>query len=388
MLAALALALAALAAWLVLLFARGGFWRADQNLPGDDSAPAEWPAVAVVIPARDEAETIGQAVRSLLDQEYPGACHVFLVDDGSSDGTAHAALEAADSDPRLTVVTGRELPQGWTGKLWAVSQGLDYAATDLPTAAYVLLTDADVVHDRAKLRQLVTAAEAGGLDMVSLMVRLNAESAWEKLLIPAFVFFFQMLYPFPWVNDPGRATAGAAGGCMLVRRAALERAGGIAAIRDRIIDDCALAALIKRNGPIWLGLTDTTRSLRAYPGLGGLAGLWRMVARTAFVQLGHSPLALAGTLFGMALIFLWPPLAALWGALDLDLPLALSGAAGWALMTVAYQPTLARYGLSPWLGLLLPVAALLYALMTFDSARRHWSGQGAAWKGRTYPPRD
>jgi len=380
------LALAALCAWLWLLLGRGGFWRADQRL-GEEAPvpPGGWPDVVAVIPARDEAETIADAVRSLLDQDYPGRLDVVVVDDNSADGTAAAArAAAAGATARLHIVTGMPLAAAWTGKMWAVHQGIAQADDVAAEAEFVLLCDADIAHGPGAVRRLVAKAEAGGFDLVSLMVRLSATRFWETLLIPAFVFFFQKLYPFPWVNDPRRGVAAAAGGCMLVRRAALARIGGIAAIRDRVIDDCALAAAIKPGGPVWLGLAGDSRSLRPYDGLGGI---WDMVARTAFVQLRGSAWLLAGTVAGMALLYLTPPLALLGGVPGGDLPAAMLGAAGWGAMAVCYRPTLALYGRPAWEAALLPVAGLLYAAMTVDSARRSWAGRGAAWKGRAYAAR-
>ncbi|MAO55242.1 MAG: glycosyl transferase family 2 [Rhodospirillaceae bacterium] len=379
-------AVAALVIWAGLLFCRGRFWFADQHLspPVADLAGRPWPDVAAVIPARDEASTIGCTVASLLNQDYPGRLDVFVVDDNSTDGTAEkarAAAEAAGAGERFHLVSGKPLANGWSGKLWAVSQGLAAARAGAPDAAYVLLTDADIDHDPANLRRLAAKAEMEKRDLVSLMVLLNCETPWERLLIPAFVFFFQKLFPFPWVNDPTDSTAAAAGGCMLVRRKALEDAGGIEAIRGRLIDDCALAALLKARGSIWLGLTRETVSLRRYD---DLAEIWRMVARTAYEQLGHSILALLGTLVGMALLYLVPPVAAIWGAIAGEWDLAAAGAAGWGLMVLAYFPTLRLYGRPAWAGLALPLAGLLYTLMTADSARRHWLGRGGGWKGRTY----
>jgi hopene-associated glycosyltransferase HpnB len=381
-------AAAALAAWIYLVLFHGGFWRADQRLPraGALPAPARWPEIVTVIPARNEAATIGAALESLLRQDYPGRLRVVMVDDGSDDGTAAAAGAAADAlgaADRLTVLTAPPLPPGWSGKLWAVHNGL--AAVPDGTR-YVLLTDADIVHGPDTVRRLVAKAESGGgFDLVSLMVRLHCASFAERLLIPAFVFFFQKLYPFPWVNDRGRRTAGAAGGCMLVRRAALARAGGIAAIRHALIDDCALAAAIKRTGPVWLGLADDSASLRRYPGIGEI---WRMVARTAYTQLRHSPLLVAGTVLGMALLYLAPPLALAAGALAGDWLAAALGGGAYALMLLAYRPTWRLYrGADPALALL-PVAALLYTAMTVDSALQHGRGKGGAWKGRTYAAPD
>lgn len=365
-----------LAAWAVLVMARHGFWRADQRLA--DAGPRDyWPRVVAVIPARNEAETIGITVRSLLDQDYPGDLRVVVVDDNSDDGTAAAAGQS----PRLSVVSGAPLAAGWSGKLWAVSQGIAMAEDLAPDARYLLLTDADIDHQRGNVARLVDKAERDGLHLVSLMVKLRAESFWERWLIPAFVFFFQKLYPFPAVNDPRCPMAAAAGGCMLVRRDTLAAADGIAAIRDRLIDDCALARLIKAHGPIWLGLATRTRSLRAYARLGEI---WNMVARTAFVQLDHSIWQLIGAVAGMAMVYLAPPLALVAGAAAGEWPAMGLGLAAWALMVVAYAPTLALYDQSPLRGLALPMVAALYTLMTVSSALRHWRGRGGGWKGRHY----
>ena len=379
-------AVTSLAAWVYLAVFHGRFWRADQRLDAALPRPESWPAVAIVIPARNEAATIGRAVSSLLAQDYAGALALVVVDDGSRDGTAQAARSAAQAarghSGRLTVVTGRPLADGWTGKLWALSQGVEAAASLLPDARYVLLTDADIEFDPAEMSRLVAKAEAEGLDLVSLMVRLNCTGGWGRLLIPAFVFFFQMLYPFPRVNDPARRIAAAAGGCMLVRRDALARAGGFEVIRHHLIDDCALARAIKRGGPIWLGLAGGTTSMRVYRGLGGI---WDMVARTAFVQLGESLAVLAGAVAGMALVYVAPPVAAVAGVWSADGLAALAGTAAWALMALCYRPTLGDYGGSGWRAALLPLAALFYCAMTVDSARRSMAGHGATWKGRSYP---
>ncbi|MBM3582364.1 MAG: glycosyltransferase, partial [Alphaproteobacteria bacterium] len=273
------------------------------------------------------------------------------------------------------------LAPGWTGKLWAVHQGLAEAACFAPPSAYVLLTDADIVHESATLRRLVAKAETEQLYLVSLMVKLRCEAGWEKLLIPAFIFFFQKLYPFPWVNDPNRPTAAAAGGCMLVRRDTLADIGGVEHIRDRLIDDCALAREVKARGPIWLGLAEHAFSLRPYDRLGEV---WRMVARSAFEQLNRSLSALLGTLAGMVVLYVVPPVAAVYGVAAGEGFAALSGTGAWGLMAVAYAPTVRLYGLAPAYTLTLPLAGVLYALMTLDSARRHWAGKGGGWKGRSY----
>lgn len=375
------LALLACAAWLYLAFRHGRFWRGDQRLDETIAVPVEWPAVVVVIPARNEADVIGRAVASQMAQDYPGNFHVFVVDDRSTDSTAAAAREAAGEDAWLTVVTAPPLPEGWAGKVAAMAAGWAEATQQVPNARYVLFTDADIEHPADNLRRLVAKAEAGRLDMTSLMVKLEARTFWERLLIPAFVFFFQKLYPFPLVNDPGNRVAGAAGGCMLVRRTALERIGGLATIKGEIIDDCALARAIKPGGPIWLGLSADARSLRPY---GGLGGVWRMVARSAFNQLRYSTALLAGCVLGMLVLYVVPPLAALDGLFDNHALLALLGVAAWAAMVLCYKPTLDLYGRPVWEALLLPVAAIFYVLMTVDSARAHWTGRGGAWKGRTY----
>jgi hopene-associated glycosyltransferase HpnB len=365
---------ASFALWLYLLFGRGGFWREGVLPPAP--APARWPGVTAVVPARNEAEFVGQALGSLLSQDYPGAFSVILVDDHSTDGTAACAREAAEAAgaaERLTIVEARRLPPGWTGKLWALAEGLAEIERRAMKPELILLTDADIVHHGTNLRELAARIEAG-VDLASLMVRLRAESLAERFLIPAFVFFFEMLYPFAWIRDPARRTAGAAGGCVLVRREALRRIGGLAAIRGEIIDDCALGRAVKAGGPIWLGLSAETRSLRRYPALGDI---WCMVARTAYAQLGYSPLVLAGTVLGLALAFLAPVAASLSGTGS-----AMLGVAAWAAMALAFLPMLRFYGRSPAWAPLLPLIATVYMAATIDSARRHWLGRGVEWKGR------
>lgn len=369
------------AAWLYLALARRGFWRADQWLADPGEPAGGWPAVAAVVPARDEADVIARSIGSILAQDYPGELAVILVDDGSSDGTGAIARGlAAGAGRRLVVLDGEPLPPGWAGKLWAVHQGVAAARELLPQHAFVWLTDADIAHRPGVLRALAGKAQADRRDLVSLMALLRCESGWEKLLIPAFVFFFQKLYPFPAVNDPAGRTAAAAGGCVLLRRAGLERAGGIAAIRGALIDDCALAARVRQSGGrLWLGLTGDVHSLRPYPRLGDV---WDMVARSAYTQLRHSPWLLAGTLLGMLLLYLVPPLALLaWPLHGSGLAAGL-GAAAWLAMAALYRPTLRLYRRPVWEGFRLPVAGLLYALMTLSSALRHWRGRGGRWKGR------
>jgi hopene-associated glycosyltransferase HpnB len=301
---------------------------------------------------------------------------VVLVDDASDDGTADRAIAAAEklgASPRLTVVAGQPLPAGWTGKLWAVSQGVEAASPDAP--AYLLITDADIAHSPDNLRHLAARAEDGRLVMVSLMARLSVATWAERLMIPAFVFFFDMLYPFAWVNDPTRVTAAAAGGCMLVRREALEAAGGIAAIKAEIIDDCALGARLKAQGPIWLGLTERAISLRPYPSFGEIG---RMISRSAYAQLGYSPLMLAGTIAGMILVYLDAPILTAFAAG----PARWIGLATWTLMAVAFQPMLSFYRRSPLWGFALPLIGAIYAAFTLLSAVQVWRGRGGMWKGR------
>lgn len=364
-----------------LYFFRGGFWRADQKLPEQTEERERWPVVTAVIPARNEAATIQRAVTSLLRQNYRGTFNVIVVDDGSVDDTAQLAREAAAERNIVTVIDGQPLPEGWTGKLWAMDQGLRQGADQWPGTEYWLLTDADIEHHPSVLRRLVAKAESGKLDLVSLMVRLYCGNFWERLLVPAFVFFFQKLYPFPLVNHPARSEAAAAGGCMLVRRSALAAVGGIASIRDNLIDDCALAARIGRQGPVWLGLASRTRSLRAYE---GLSEIWAMVTRTAFTQLNYSRALLAATVISMSVIYCVPPLALAYGIAFGQFWIAGLAGGAWCLMTAMYRPTLRLYDLPPWHGFLLPVAAFLFVLMTADSARLHWRGKGGLWKGRSY----
>lgn len=388
-----AIATLASLAWVYLAFCRGGFWRADRRLPDACGATAlarDWPAVAVVIPARDEAQTIGQTVASLLAQDYPGKFSIVMVDDGSTDGTAEIARAAArtsHAQDRLVVATGAAPPGGWTGKLWAMEQGTARVAHDFADARYILFTDADIEHARDNMRRLVAKATEENLALVSLMVRLSTVTFWEKLLMPAFVFFFQKLYPFPWVNDRQNTTAAAAGGCMLVDRGALSRAGGIASFRNALIDDCALARRIKSAAAdgaasgIWLGLTEDTRSLRPYP---RLADIWDMVARTAYTQLDYSPFLLLGTILGMVVVYLVPPMATIGGLFAERPEILMPGIASWAIMAACYAPTLDLYRVKGAYAASLPAAGFLYALMTLSSAWRHARGRGGAWKGRTY----
>ncbi|HEY0269792.1 MAG TPA: glycosyltransferase [Sphingomonas sp.] len=362
----------ALAAWAYLALFHAGFWRADQTDFAAVPAPAVWPAVTAIVPARDEADVIGRAIGSLLAQDYPGDFRIILIDDGSSDGTGRVAGDTAAGDGRLTILTGAPPARGWTGKLWAMSQGVTRAGA---APRWLWFTDADIEHAPDTLASLVARGEADGLAMNSLMAELRCDSAAEKALIPAFVFFFQMLYPFARVNRPGAKLAGAAGGCMLVRREVLARAGGIAAIAHAIIDDCALGREMKAEGPIRLSLTRRSRSIRPY---GGWREIGRMIARSAYAQLRYSPLLLAGTLAGLALLYAVPPLLALFGAGDARI----LGLSAWLLMALLFQPMLRFYRRSPLWGVALPGIGLFYGGATLVSAVRHWQGRGGMWKGR------
>jgi hopene-associated glycosyltransferase HpnB len=458
------------AAWVYLVAAHGGFWLTSQRLPlgepgGSRTAglggsrrenanssvaqePRTWPAVAAVVPARNESESLPVTLPALLAQDYPGEFRVFLVDDNSDDGTGAIAAElgekaARDGGAFLTVVKGQPRPDGWAGKVWAMSQGfavatksagegreadgvadadraaeanglagpdiaakaaeIDGVVERAGTAAaaeagatpangtapkYVLFTDADISWAPAALRDLVAGAEADDRALLSQMALLRAESGWERLIVPAFVYFFAQLYPFRKVNDPKSVTAAAAGGCMLVRTSALAETGGLEPIKGALIDDVALGTLVKRHGNrTWLGLTTDIRSARPYP---NLASLWHMVARSAYVQLRYNPLLLAGTIIGLLLLYVAPPAGVLvaliaWAAGTAGPPVAVAGVAGlvgWALMTASYVPMLSLYRLSAFRAPALPLIAVLYAAMTVDSARRHYSGHSVAWRGR------
>jgi len=371
----LTLASTALAVWLYLIFARGAFWRCSQRDDWPSPQVPARPPVAAVVPARNEADCIGQTIASLLAQDYPGPWTVILVDDDSSDGTAEIAHRGADGNERLKVVRSRGLPAGWTGKLWAIKQGIDAAAALPQPPVYVLLTDADIVHATDSVSRLVAHAERNALVLTSLMVKLHCESFAERIAIPAFVFFFQMLYPFVWVNRRQSSVAAAAGGCMLVRADILCKAGGMDAIRAALIDDCALAKVLKAHGPIWLGLTERVRSIRRYP---AVSDIRRMVVRSAYAQLSYSPLVLGGTVVSMALTYLLPPLLAIFGS-GIARVIAV---VAWGLMFIAFQPTLRFYRLSPLWGLAMPAIALEYMIFTLDSACQYMRGRGGSWKGR------
>ncbi len=379
-----------LAIWAYLLFGRGWFWLCSER---DDSAaatngvartqePDAWPSIVAIIPARDEADTIARSVGSLLRQDYSGQLSVMVVDDQSTDGTAavaSAAASSANAVNRLTVVIGNGPPSGWTGKLAAMRQGLAEVEVGATRPEFVLFTDADIAYAPQVLSRLVVIARRKSSVLTSLMVKLRCKSAAERWLAPAFVFFFQMLYPFAWVNDARRATAAAAGGCMLVRREALHRAGGLDAVRNALIDDCALGALMKGQGPIWVGLTESVDSLRGYR---TFADFGRMVARSAYAEMRYSPLRLAGAIAGMAVVYVAPPLFAIFARG----PAQAVGALAWAMMAISLMPTLRLYGRPVVGALALPAIAVAYVAFTFDSALQYWRGRGGYWKGRIQAP--
>lgn len=360
----------AVAIWIYLLLGRGKFWMLREAEVADRPAPRR---VAVIIPARNEAKTIRRTLASLAEQNHSGPWHIYVVDDHSEDRTAELARQASGPEA-LTVIQVGPIAEGWTGKLWALAEGVAKAESFQPD--YVLFSDADIVHAPDSISQLVARAEAGSYDLVSCMVKLECETLAEKSLIPAFVFFFFMLYPPSWTADPRRATAGAAGGCILMRWTALARIGGIAAIRGELIDDCALAKAVKKTGgKLWLGLTSKTRSIRSY---GTFGEIGRLISRTAFWQLKHSAWMLLGTIAGMFVTYMLPPILLVSGKL---VPASL-GAYAWVLMITGYAPALRFHRVSVLWAPLLPVVALFYTGATVHSAIQYWAGRGGEWKGR------
>jgi hopene-associated glycosyltransferase HpnB len=426
MLALSVAATVAAAVWAYLVVGHGGYWRTSQWLPRVPGAPDRWPDVVAVVPARNEAAMLPVTLPALLGQDYPGPLSVILVDDASTDGTAEVAATLGRGSARpLRVIAGTPTPETpdaaglpnaaghWAGKVWAMAQGLRAAgipsareaadgadpgraragpapARADPERGYVLFTDADIAWAPGALRALVAAAEGDDRDLLSQMALLRTATGWERVVVPAFVYFFAQLYPFRRVNEPGSRTAAAAGGCMLVRRGALERSGGgVAPIRGALIDDVAMGAMIKgQRGRCWLGLSRQVVSVRPYP---GLASLWQMVARSAYTQLNYSPLLLTGTIIGLLFLYALPPAAAITGLTTTAAGTATAnavlaagaGLAGWALMSLSFLPLLRLYRLSPLRAPGLPLIALLYAAMTADSARRHYAGRGTEWRGRT-----
>ena len=379
----LPLAVLASAAWTYLIVGRGGFWRSDvRETSGRGATQSQlWPRVTAIVPARDEAATIGACVDALLRQDYAGAFDVIVVDDHSTDATAQQARAAAAGAVRqLTVIAAPALDPGWTGKLWALNHGIRHAQSRVDAPEYLWFTDADIVHTADALRGLVGEAVDERRVLVSRMARLRCESLAERALVPAFIFFFQMLYPFAWINRTSGRTAAAAGGCMLVERQALQAAGGIAAVRGALIDDCALARRLRSQGAISLRLTEGSRSLRSYRTVGDFR---RVVVRTAYAQLGYSPWLLAAAIAAMGVTFLVPPLCAIIGT---GATRAM-GASTWLVMALAYRPTLQFYGVSPLWGMALPAIAGAFLVFTVDSAWQSARGRNGLWKGRVYPDR-
>lgn len=382
----LVLACASALAWLVLLVFRHGFWLCDQKLPAAPP-PDYWPRVAALVPARNEEANVARCLRALAGQDYAGSLLVVLINDASTDGTAEVARQIAREHRghMVRAIDAPPLEAGWAGKLWALNHGIGSLPPGAAAPEYLWFTDADVVHPPQTLRKLVAHAKNGDYALVSLMVRLPCESFWERLLVPAFIFFFQMLYPFRAVNTRNSPVAGAAGGCMLLERGAFEDAGGLDAVKDRLIDDCALAGMIKRAGhAIWLGLADASHSLRRYD---TLADFWQMVTRSAFVQLRHSAVLLVIGVAGLFVTFLAAPLIALGFPLHGNAAASLVAVTVWGVMAFAYAPCQRYHGLRPISGLVLPAAAALYLTATVHSAIKHWCGFGPDWKNRTYHPK-
>ncbi|XHU96812.1 MAG: glycosyltransferase [cyanobacterium endosymbiont of Rhopalodia gibba] len=379
--------------WLYLLLFRGYFWLSNQKIDPEKISLTTYPSVCVVIPARNEADVLPVSLKSLLNQDYLGYFKIILVDDQSDDGTAEIAYKLAtilNKTDRLTVISGELLSSGWSGKLWAMEQGIKYIKEQNLHPDYILFTDADIEHHQTNLRELVGKSQQENLALTSLMVRLRCQSIWEKFLIPAFVFFFEKLYPFLWVNDPHHKMAAAAGGCILIRQDILEQMGGLEIVRQALIDDCSLAAAVKsklqdisENPPqgIWLGLSEKTCSLRPYD---SLETIWDMVARTAYTQLNYSPLLLIGTVIGLTLIYIVPPVSLIWGLVVGNRLITSLGGITWLLMSISYLPTLRLYKTSLLWSISLPAISFFYLLMTMDSALRHWRGKGGHWKGRVY----
>jgi hopene-associated glycosyltransferase HpnB len=378
--ASLIIAVLALGIWIYLAAFRGGFWLAREREDRDRMpmpAGEDWPSVVAVVPARNEAVALPRTLASLSGQDYPEGFSIVVVDDDSSDGTgAIARAAAATSEREIVVLQGEPLPPGWTGKVWAMQQGIAHAEAMETRPDYLLLTDADIEYPRDAVARLVARAKGSRTVLTSLMVKLNCESPAERALIPAFVYFFQMLYPFAWVNRASTKTAAAAGGCMLVDRRALVRAGGIAKIRSALIDDCALARLLKAEGPIWLGLATGVRSSRTYPRFGDVR---RMVARSAYAELDYSLSLLVATILGMVATYIAAPILAIFAPFPANIAAILAS----ALMMLTFLPILRFYRVSALWAVALPLIAAAYLGFTLDSAYQHWRGRGGAWKGRS-----
>ena len=366
--------------WLILFFFRGQFWRADQRLTNYAKSFIKLPEIVIIIPARNEETLLGASIGSLLGQTYAGLISIIIIDDNSDDSTPKIVQSWCDKNKNMQLINGTTTPHGWTGKIWAMAQGVELAKKRHPNAEYYLFTDSDILHHPDNLSELIYKALNENLVLVSLMVKLRCKSIWEIFLIPAYIFFFQKLYPFSWVNDPKNITSAAAGGCMLVNCQELEKAGGFQVFRSATIDDCAMALIIKRSGPIWLGLTESTKSSRKYQFLHEIT---QMVCRTAFVQLKYSVINLLGTIIGMVIVYTVPLICIIIALISKDILLLILGFMGWIIMFVAYIPTLKLYTRPVWEAGLLPISALLYTVMTIMSAYQYRFGKKPSWKGRS-----
>jgi hopene-associated glycosyltransferase HpnB len=373
------LASGAVIIWFLLIFFRGQFWRADQYLPNIRTPLKKPPEIVIIIPARNEERTIDQCILSLLQQDYKGVMSIIVINDNSNDNTFKVVLTASQGHNNVHLINGTKTPSDWTGKIWALAQGIVLAKKNFRHAKYFLFTDSDILHHPENLTELTNKAVNESLALVSLMAKLRCTSVWETLLIPAFIFFFQKLYPFALVNNPKNPVAAAGGGCMLVNCQYLEKVGGLEAIKTAVIDDCALAILLKQFNPIWIGLTQSTKSLREYQSLFDIS---RMVSRTAFVQLKYSPLNLFGAIMGMLIIYIIPLISVLVGVLSKEISLCILGLVGWIVMFFAYIPTLTLYNRPIWEASLLPISALFYSAMTVISAWQYMFGKAPTWKGR------
>ena len=365
--------------WLYLALLHGNFW----NPPSIKKAKkiSKYPEITILIPARNEAKYIKNSLMSLLRQNYEGKYRAIVVDDSSSDATLEIVKGISKKNNKIHVMQGKVLKEGWAGKVWAQYQGINFIKKKFPNSKYILFTDADIAHSPNNLKNLTIKAESESLDLVSLMVLLKANNFSEKILIPAFVFFFQKLYPFEWVNDPRRKIAAAAGGCMLVNYFTLKKSGGIEKIKNQIIDDCALARILKKNGRIWLGITKETKSLRNYK---KISEIWSMVTRSAYDQLNYSILLLIICAFGMFCTYMIPVIALSVGFFDENNYLFFTGLIAWFIMSYTYIPTLRNFNEKSFMATFLPIASIFYTLTTIDSARMHLWGSGGSWKDRSY----
>jgi len=370
-----------LAIWLYLSLLHGNFWNPpSMKTKKKKKKISQYPEITILIPARNEEKYVKDSLMSLLSQDYRGQYRVVVVDDSSSDTTLEIVKRIAKKNNKIHIVQGKILKKGWAGKVWAQYQGINFIKKNFPKSKYILFTDADIAHSSSNLRDLIIKAESDNIDLVSLVVLLKAKNFWEKILIPAFVFFFQKLYPFKWVNSPRRKIAAAAGGCMLVNYSTLKKSGGIERIKNQIIDDCALARILKKNGRIWLGITKETKSLRGYE---RVSEIWSMVARSAYDQLNYSIFLLMICIFGMFCAYMVPIISLSVGFSEGNDYLFFTGLTTWLIMSCTYIPTLRNFNEKFFMATFLPIASIFYTLTTIDSARMHLWGSGGSWKGRS-----